>query len=41
MPIKGHGGGVPNHFTASGPLPMASAQEKDTEKLFPPPQISK
>ena len=41
MPIQGHGGGVPDHFTASGPLPMASAQEKGTEKSFPPPEISK
>ena len=41
MPIQDHGGGVPDHFTASGPLPMASAQEKGKEKTFPPPQISK
>ena len=32
MPIQDHGGGVPDHFTASGPLPMASAQEKGKEK---------
>ena len=37
MPIQGREGGVPDYFTASGPLPLASAWKKGTEKSFPPP----
>ena len=41
MLIQGKCCGVPAHFTASGPSPMASARKKVLETRFPPLDFSK